>query len=178
MKKIIHRLTEAFLLGISLLCLTGCTIEVPQYWQDRCYPLNFHTKTQHYNDTVEEAAAYTAIFKYAPFYELENNCICDGFNKATVCYKAVQDPVAEAEKYIQMLIACGFTQPDEDRPKHFEKTICDDYEGKPVILYVNLGVYELEYKEMYNFQILYQFSNKYYDEYLLGRRPAKTEAKK
>lgn len=155
--------------------MTGCTIEVPQYWQDRCYPLNFHTKTQHYNDTVAGAAEYTGVFKLAPFYEMENNCICDHFDGATVCYKGVQDPVAEAEKYIQMLKASGFTQPDEYRPKHFEKTVCDDYEGKPVKLYVNLLVCELEYKEMYNFQIDYDFSERYYDEYLQGKRPNKTE---
>lgn len=169
MKNTINKVIYISILCLLASCMTGCTIEVPQYWQDRCEPLDFHGDARLVNPTWEEVEKKSLIFDYVPEFNTEN-CI---FQFKEIYMKAVSDPEILAEAYIKELEKAGFTtELYYEARNHSQKCytskleICEDFDNHPVYVVVTINFFDYIYKEQYNLIIDYKFSQPTYESYL------------
>lgn len=169
MRKHICRLLMMFILCGLLLCMSGCTIELPVYWQNRCQSLDFNTDIRKYNLSWEETRKISPVFMFFPDFNTENTCI----ELNTLYYKAVRTPKETADEIVVLLTQNGFSSSKDNYKNKFyangyqcSKTICDDFNGKPVLVRATIRFNEYEFKEQYNLCVKFDFSEYKYEQYL------------
>ena len=169
-KKILYLL----LLCMIAISFSGCTIEVPQYWLDRCYPLNFHLEYKSFDLTLEEIEEKYFIDEYFPIYMTDKNCVAGkSLVSFSIFHRGVENAEKEMERYKSILTSAGFGIDESVKSKgkyycDLSKVIKEDYEGEPLTLNVSIIYYENEYAGQYNVTISYYSSNKEYFEALAG----------